>query len=350
MITGLIVVLAFLVFKLFMHLSPTRKHTAGKPETPLLISEMLGPPVTSDGEGPPPQSQFHDLDQPENPIKDFNLFRITIGRDENNDFVIPQSTISTLHAKIEYRDKLFFLEDLRSTNGTRLNGRKIPPGRPTLIKSGDRIKFADREFKFERPDHLISGNTVCLTVTNVAMKHQDLDPSVVIRADDETLLDEALLEHLKQIKALGARYDAFVDQHFTPEVIQSLTLYAQENMRQTITDSDQHCSTMINGQAYFVVCTLPVPIAHASAWFSKRFEGFCKFILKWIRSDAYDVATCDVLCIITFGFDKGHWVSATIIPTNNNDDEQLEIVSVEFLTESEKAEMGIEFDKMGRVL
>ena len=351
-LVGLIVILVFLVFK-FLGLLPgkRKKDVAGssdrsqaEPEAPPAIA------AAADLDQDVPQWQLHDLDQPENPITDFNLARVTIGRDKHNDFVLSQSTVSTMHAKIEYRDKLFFLEDLRSTNGTRLNGRTIKPGQPTLIKSGDHIKFADQEFKFERPDYLISGNTISLTITSLSLKQEDLDPSVVIRADDKMRLKEALTEHLNQVKALGHRYSTFVDQHFTPEVIQSLTSYAQENMRQTTTDNDQHSRSMISGQTYFIVCTLPVPIEHASAWFNKRFGGFSRFVLQSIHSDAYEVTGCDILCIITLGFDKGHWVSVTVVPTNGDDEDPVEIVSIEFLTESEKAELAIDFDEKGRVL
>ena len=344
---GLIVILAFLVFKFFVL---GKRKVVEKSSERFQAGAEAAPAMEADLEQEVPQWQLLDLDQPENPATDFNLARVTIGRDKHNDFVLSQSTVSTMHAKIEYRDKLFFLEDLRSTNGTRLNGRTIKPGQPTLIKSGDHIKFADQEFKFERPDYLISGNTISLTITSLSLKQEDLDPSVVIRADDKARLKEALTEHLNQVKALGHRYSAFVDQHFTSEVIQSLTNYAQENMRQTTTDSDQHCRTMINGQTYFIVCTLPVPIEHASAWFNKRFGGFSRFVLQSIHSDAYEVTGCDVLCIITLGFDKGHWVSVTIVPTNGDDDDPVEIVSIEFLTESEKAELAIDFDEKGRVL
>ena len=351
-LVGLIVILAVLVLKFFGRLPGKKQDTRKSIKTSQARPEASPPPaaVAVDSEQEIPQWQLQDLDHPGNPIKDFNQSRVTIGRDKHNDFVVSQSTVSTMHAKIEYRNKFFFLEDLRSTNGTRLNDRKIEPGQPTLIKSGDRIRFADREFKFERPDYLISGNTISLTVTNLSLRQEDLDPSVVIRADDETRLNEALMEHLDQIKVLGARYNAFVDQHFTPEVIRSLITFAQENMRQTTQDNDQHCRTMVNDKTYYIVCTLPVPIAHASAWFNKRFKGFSKFVYQWIRSDAYEVTACDVLIIVTLGFDKGHWVSVTIVPTNGNDDEPVEIVSIEFMTESEKAEMGIEFDEMGRVL
>lgn len=350
-LAGLIVILVFLVFKFLGILPGKRKdversadRSQVEPEAPTAME------AAADPEQEVPQWQLHDLDQPENPITDFNLARVTIGRDKHNDFVLSQSTVSTMHAKIEYRDNLFFLEDLRSTNGTRLNGRTIKPGQPTLIKSGDHIKFADQEFKFERPDYLISGNTISLTITSLSLKQEDLDPSVVIRADDKMRLGEALTEHLNHVKALGHRYSGFVDQHFTPDVIRSLTVYAQENMQQTTKDNDQHCRTMINGQTYFIVCTLPVPIEHASAWFNKRFGGFSRFVLQSIHSDAYEVTGCDVLCIITLGFDKVHWVSVTIVPTNGDDDDPVEIVSVEFLTESEKAELAIDFDEKGRVL
>jgi len=49
---------------------------------------------------------------------------VKIGRDESNDIVIPMNSISSLHATIEFRNGYYYLEDHRSTNGTRLNGLK----------------------------------------------------------------------------------------------------------------------------------------------------------------------------------------------------------------------------------
>ena len=52
---------------------------------------------------------------------------IRIGRDPNNDIAIPEETVSSLHATIEYQDGFFYLEDQRSKNKTYINGKEIVP-------------------------------------------------------------------------------------------------------------------------------------------------------------------------------------------------------------------------------
>jgi len=48
----------------------------------------------------------------------------TIGRDESNQIVLPDKTVSSFHAKISYTDGSFIIEDLDSTNGVFINGNK----------------------------------------------------------------------------------------------------------------------------------------------------------------------------------------------------------------------------------
>jgi pSer/pThr/pTyr-binding forkhead associated (FHA) protein len=83
----------------------------------------------------------------EQPI-DLNKSKMTIGRDSNNDIIIPKDTVSSLHAAIDYKDGYFALEDQRSSNGTRLNEHPIEAYKPIRLKSGDRLKFDIYEFTF----------------------------------------------------------------------------------------------------------------------------------------------------------------------------------------------------------
>ena len=73
--------------------------------------------------------------------KTINLDRpvVKIGRGVHNDIIIPQNTISGSHAVIELKGGDFFLEDQRSKNKTRLNGKEIKPHVPEKLKSGDEI-------------------------------------------------------------------------------------------------------------------------------------------------------------------------------------------------------------------
>ncbi len=50
---------------------------------------------------------------------------ITIGRNETNDIQIDNLSVSKHHAKIFKKEERFFIEDLKSTNGTYLNEKTV---------------------------------------------------------------------------------------------------------------------------------------------------------------------------------------------------------------------------------
>jgi hypothetical protein len=80
---------------------------------------------------------------------------ITIGRVRGNgvDIVIAKNTVSTKHAQIEYKNRNFYLTDLRSRNGTYLNGAKEKIASEICLKDGDIIAFDQYTFKFVIPEH-----------------------------------------------------------------------------------------------------------------------------------------------------------------------------------------------------
>ena len=57
--------------------------------------------------------------------------------------------ISTTHAKIETRNGQIFMTDVRSTNGTVLNGKEIEAQMPMRIKDGDLIAVGSTELKVQ---------------------------------------------------------------------------------------------------------------------------------------------------------------------------------------------------------
>ncbi|MFC1876470.1 FHA domain-containing protein [Thermodesulfobacteriota bacterium] len=87
---------------------------------------------------------------------------VKIGRDDSNDIVIPKDSISSLHATIEYRNGYYYIEDHRSTNGTRLNNMRVKENTPMRLKSGDKIQFAVFEFRFLMPEMAPYGETVMI--------------------------------------------------------------------------------------------------------------------------------------------------------------------------------------------
>jgi pilus assembly protein CpaF len=72
---------------------------------------------------------------------DFEAPELSIGRLEDNDVVLPRSNVSKRHARIVLKDERYVLLDLKSTNGTYVNGRKISA--PLLVGPGDKIYIGD---------------------------------------------------------------------------------------------------------------------------------------------------------------------------------------------------------------
>lgn len=67
----------------------------------------------------------------------------TIGRNPDCDIVFAVSAVSREHARIEWRDNKFFIEDLHSRNDTFVNDNRLEPNRPTPLGPGDRIRICD---------------------------------------------------------------------------------------------------------------------------------------------------------------------------------------------------------------
>jgi pSer/pThr/pTyr-binding forkhead associated (FHA) protein len=63
---------------------------------------------------------------------------LVIGRGRGADIVIAEPTMSRAHAAIGYDGDRFFVQDLGSTNGTRVNGS---PEQKASLKDGDDVQL-----------------------------------------------------------------------------------------------------------------------------------------------------------------------------------------------------------------
>lgn len=78
--------------------------------------------------------------------------RVTIGKSERCDIRLDNPYVSRMHAAVYYEDGQYYLEDLKSANGTYLNGRKISGKQ--VIENGDLITI--REYGFTFAEGIIS--------------------------------------------------------------------------------------------------------------------------------------------------------------------------------------------------
>ncbi len=64
---------------------------------------------------------------------------LRLGRSARCDLVILHPEVSRVHARLSWREGRYWLEDLASTNGTWLNGRRLTPYKPVALEPGATI-------------------------------------------------------------------------------------------------------------------------------------------------------------------------------------------------------------------
>src|SRR5689334_18681060 len=77
----------------------------------------------------------------------FDKNEINVGRVQGNDLMLPKGNVSKHHARLLFRDGRFIVTDLKSTNGTYVNGRKI--AQATIVREGDKIYVGDFVLRVE---------------------------------------------------------------------------------------------------------------------------------------------------------------------------------------------------------
>lgn len=88
----------------------------------------------------PLRPEMAEVSRPTQYINLKTMQRITIGRAKDNDIVLDHPQVSRYHAVIERFGPRYRIRDLKSTNGTFVNGRRIT--KPLDLKEGDIIKIA----------------------------------------------------------------------------------------------------------------------------------------------------------------------------------------------------------------
>lgn len=74
----------------------------------------------------------------------FSQAEILIGRDSHCDIILQDDTVSVRHARLIYHHGQWWLEDLGSTNGTRLNKEMLTT--PTVVINEDQVECGKTRF------------------------------------------------------------------------------------------------------------------------------------------------------------------------------------------------------------
>ncbi len=79
----------------------------------------------------------------------FDQDEVTIGRFEGNDIVLNKGNVSKHNTKLVIKDGKFIVVDLKSTNGTFVNGKKLTA--PQVVRPSDSISIGDYLINVEPP-------------------------------------------------------------------------------------------------------------------------------------------------------------------------------------------------------
>ena len=73
----------------------------------------------------------------------------TLGRSREADIVLDDANVSRKHAEVRPSGGSWVVRDLGSTNGVKVNGRRLDPARPQSLKVGDVIELGTSHATFE---------------------------------------------------------------------------------------------------------------------------------------------------------------------------------------------------------
>lgn len=101
---------------------------------------------------------------------------VNIGRAEYNDLVIPDESVSTVHAKIQRREGIWILLDMDSTNGTFVDGERVTDEVPLVPASV--LRFGEVKAFFEPTDDSVDASEGKSTKVMGAIKIPPPPPDV----------------------------------------------------------------------------------------------------------------------------------------------------------------------------
>jgi pSer/pThr/pTyr-binding forkhead associated (FHA) protein len=82
-----------------------------------------------------------DTPEKENVLLHFTSSEVVIGRDMDCECKLTHGTVSARHARLTFHHTQWWLDDLQSTNGTKLNGESLQT--PAVVVNGDTIKCGE---------------------------------------------------------------------------------------------------------------------------------------------------------------------------------------------------------------
>lgn len=156
----------------------------------------------------------------------------TIGRSDDNNFVLPDRWISRNHAMLQCMETGdFYLIDLGSRNGSFVNGRRVSI--PVTLRHGDNLTFGQTELEFFAPtvsyqatpagssqsDDLTATSTLHVRRLISVMVVDIRDFTVLTRQLDEKILSELIGTWFRHCGGIIREHGSWVDKYIGDAVM-----------------------------------------------------------------------------------------------------------------------------------
>lgn len=154
----------------------------------------------------------------------------TLGRSDDNNFVLPDRWISRNHAMLQCTETgEFYLIDLGSRNGSFVNGRRVSI--PVTLRNGDRLTFGQTELEFHCPpknrphdssqleDKETLTSTLHVRRLMSVMVVDIRDFTVLTRQLDENLLSAVIGTWFRHAGNIIRQYGSWVDKYIGDAVM-----------------------------------------------------------------------------------------------------------------------------------
>jgi class 3 adenylate cyclase len=124
---------------------------------------------------------------------------VEIGRNQANTICLPDHQVSRHHARITRQGDIFVIEDLQSSNGVILQGKRLPSGVPCELHDGDEVGIGSAVFVFHL-DEALPGAPVSPPATPAPQPQMSADGSPLwpLQKDFGTLTVTPLQEEAAQ--------------------------------------------------------------------------------------------------------------------------------------------------------
>ena len=134
-----------------------------------------------------------------------------IGRDPTAEISILDSSISRKHARVTRNENVIQIEDLDSSNGTAVNGKKLTPGAVVKLEKEDLVKLGNSIVKY-----LPAGEIEIIFYGNL---NQAANTDLLTKCFNKGYFLEAIDAEIKRAKALATKLSLiFLDLDFFKKV------------------------------------------------------------------------------------------------------------------------------------